>query len=114
MLRRLRASTPEREVRSLKSGDVFFKGAGNRWMRERCFADSILSCKGEGGTIHFQDVFSTCTTCLGRPWSTCTPCKNLDVGRWIFMVMRYTRHHPESVRAGVEVLDRVPAGVSSN
>ena len=30
------------------------------------------------------------------------------------MVMRYTRHHPESVRAGVEVLDRVPAGVSSN
>ncbi len=40
--------------------------------------------------------------------------QNLDVGRWIFMVMRDARHHPESVRAGVEVLDRVPAGVSSN
>lgn len=30
------------------------------------------------------------------------------------MVMRDSRHHPEGVRAGVEILDRVPAGVSSN
>jgi integrase len=35
------------------------------------------------------------------------------LGRWktIAMVMRDAHHHPESLRAGVEVLDRVPAGV---
>lgn len=27
---------------------------------------------------------------------------------------RYAHHHSESLRAGVEILDRVPAGVSTN
>jgi len=27
--------------------------------------------------------------------------------------MRYAHHHPESLRAGIEILDRVPAGVST-
>jgi len=37
------------------------------------------------------------------------------LGRWktISMVMRYAHHHPESLRAGVEILDRLPAGVST-
>ena len=37
------------------------------------------------------------------------------LGRWktISMVMRYAHHHPESLRAGIEILDRVPAGVST-
>ncbi|GAB1723881.1 MAG: tyrosine-type recombinase/integrase [Nitrospira sp. CR1.1] len=37
------------------------------------------------------------------------------LGRWktISMVMRYAHHHPESLRAGVEILDRVPLGVST-
>ena len=30
------------------------------------------------------------------------------------MVMRYAHHHPESLRAGVEILDRVPTEVSTN
>jgi len=29
------------------------------------------------------------------------------------MVMRYAHHHSESLRAGMEILDRVPAGVST-
>lgn len=35
------------------------------------------------------------------------------LGRWktISMVMRYAHHHPESLRAGIEILD-LPAGVS--
>lgn len=38
------------------------------------------------------------------------------LGRWrtISMVMRYAHHHPASLRAGVEILDRVPTGVSTN
>lgn len=41
--------------------------------------------------------------------------RNLIVGwKTISMVMRYAHHHPESLRAGVEILDRVPAGVSTN
>jgi len=29
------------------------------------------------------------------------------------MVMRYAHHHPESLRAGIEILDRAPTGVST-
>ena len=29
------------------------------------------------------------------------------------MVMRYAHHYPESLRAGIEILDRIPAGVST-
>ena len=37
------------------------------------------------------------------------------LGRWktIQMVMRYAHHYPESLRAGIEILDRVPVGVST-
>jgi hypothetical protein len=37
------------------------------------------------------------------------------LGRWktISMVTRYAYHHPESLRAGVEILDRVPAGATT-
>lgn len=32
------------------------------------------------------------------------------LGRWktISMVMRYAHHHPESLHAGIEILDRAP------
>ena len=29
-------------------------------------------------------------------------------------MMRYAHHHPESLRAGAEILDRVPTEVSTN
>jgi hypothetical protein len=29
------------------------------------------------------------------------------------MVMRYAHHYPESLRAGIEILDGVPVGVST-
>lgn len=29
------------------------------------------------------------------------------------MVMRYAHHHSESLRAGIEILDRVPDGIST-
>lgn len=37
------------------------------------------------------------------------------LGRWktISMVMRYAHHHSESLRAGIEILDRVPDGIST-
>ena len=37
------------------------------------------------------------------------------LGRWktMQMVMRYAHHYPESLRAGIEILDRIPAGVST-
>jgi hypothetical protein len=38
------------------------------------------------------------------------------LGRWksISMVTRYAHHYPESLRAGVEVLDRVGKKISTN
>jgi len=38
------------------------------------------------------------------------------LGRWksISMVTRYAHHYPESLRAGVQVLDRVGKGIRTN
>jgi len=38
------------------------------------------------------------------------------LGRWkkISMIMRYAHHYPESLRSGVEVLDKVNGKVSTN
>jgi hypothetical protein len=38
------------------------------------------------------------------------------LGRWksISMVMRYAHHYPESLRSGVEVLDRMRATAAKN
>jgi integrase len=38
------------------------------------------------------------------------------LGRWknISMVMRYAHHYPESLRSGIEVLDRISKKVSTN
>jgi hypothetical protein len=38
------------------------------------------------------------------------------LGRWktISMVMRYAHHYPESLRGGVEVLDRIQPGIIIN
>ncbi|MGA2954152.1 MAG: tyrosine-type recombinase/integrase, partial [Thermodesulfobacteriota bacterium] len=38
------------------------------------------------------------------------------LGRWknISMIMRYAHHYPESLRSGVEVLDRIGRKISTN
>ena len=69
--------------------------------------------KGRGETFPFHDLPHLPTRLVQAGVDIHTEQK---FGRWktISMVMRYAHHHPESLRAGVEILDRVPAGVSTN
>jgi integrase len=103
------------KVRSLKSDYVFFNGAGNRMdARDLLRVFYPVMRKAEVKHFRFHDLRHTFATRLVQAGVDIYTVQKL--GRWktISMVMRYAHHHPESLRAGVEILDRVPIGVSTN
>lgn len=103
------------KVRSLKSDYVFFNGAGNRMdARDLLRVFYPVMRKAEVKHFRFHDLRHTFATRLVQAGVDIYTVQKL--GRWktISMVMRYAHHHPESLRAGVEILDRVPTGVSTN
>ena len=102
------------KVRSLKTDYVFYNGAGNRMDARdllRVFYPAMK--KADVKRFRFHDLRHTFATRLVQAGVDIYTVQKL--GRWktIAMVMRYAHHHPESLRAGVEILDRVPAGVST-
>ncbi|MGZ9140597.1 MAG: tyrosine-type recombinase/integrase, partial [Nitrospira sp.] len=102
------------KVRSLKTDYVFFNGAGNRMDARdllRIFYPSMR--KADVKRFRFHDLRHTFATRLVQ--AGCDIYTVQKLGRWktISMVMRYAHHHPESLRAGIEILDRVPDGVST-
>ena len=102
-------------VRSLKSDYVFFNGAGNRMdARDLLRVFYPVMRKADVKHFRFHDLRHTFATRLVQAGVDIYTVQKL--GRWktISMVMRYAHHHPESLRAGVEILDRVPAGVSTS
>lgn len=102
------------KVRSLKSDYVFFNGAGNRMdARDLLRVFYPVMRKAEVKNFRFHDLHHTFATRLVQAGVDIYTVQKL--GRWktISMVMRYAHHHPESLRAGIEILDRVPAGVST-
>jgi integrase len=95
--------------RSLKTDYVFFNGAGNRMDARdllRVFYPAMR--KADLKRFRFHDLRHTFATRLVQA--------GCDIytggGRPISMVMRYAHHHPESLRAGIEILDRVPDGLA--
>ncbi len=102
------------KVRSLKSDYVFYNGACNRLdARDLLRVFYPVMRKAEVKNFRFHDLRHTFATRLVQAGVDIYTVQKL--GRWktISMVMRYAHHHPESLRAGVEVLDRAPAGVST-
>ncbi len=103
------------KVRSLKSDYVFFNGADNRMdARDLLRVFYPVMRKAEVKNFRFHDLRHTFATRLVQAGVDIYTVQKL--GRWktISMVMRYAHHHPESLRAGVEILDRVPTVVITN
>ncbi|MEP7150160.1 MAG: site-specific integrase [Nitrospira sp.] len=102
-------------VRSLKSDYVFFNGAGNRMdARDLLRVLYPVMRKAEVKHFRFHDLHHTFATRLVQAGVDIYRVQKLGPWKTISIVMRYAHHHPESLRAGVEVLERVPTGVSTN
>ena len=102
------------KVRSLTTDYVFYNGAGNRRdARDLLRVFYPVMRKADVKRFRFHDLRHTFATRLVQ--AGCDIYTVQKLGRWktISMVMRYAHHHPESLRAGIEILDRVPAGVST-
>lgn len=102
-------------VRHIKSCHVFYNINGNRIEARnllRAFYSATKKAKLEG--LRFHDLRHTFATRLVQAGVDLYAVQKL--GRWktLSMVNRYAHHYPESLRAGVEVLDRVAEKISTN
>ena len=104
------------KVRSINDDLVFFNGNGNRVDARdllRAFYSATKKAKIENLRWHDATRHTFATRLVQNGVDIYTVQK---LGRWknISMVMRYAHHHPESLRAGIEVLDKARKKVRTN
>jgi integrase len=104
------------KVRSINTDLVFFNGNGNRIDARdllRAFYSATKKAKIENLRWHDATRHTFATRLVQNGVDIYTVQK---LGRWknISMVMRYAHHYPESLRAGIEVLDKAREKVSTN
>jgi len=96
------------KVRHIRSSNVFYNGNGNRINARdllRAFYSAIK--KAKIAKLRFHDLRHTWTTRLIQAGADLHTVQKLGGWKTISMVMRYAHHHPESLRPGIEILDRV-------
>ncbi len=96
------------KIRHIKTDLVFYSGNGTR-INDGNLRRAFYSAVRKAGIerLGFHDLRHTCFTRMVQagvdPYTVQRP------GRWkgISMVMRYAHHSPESLRGGVEAIDKV-------
>ncbi len=94
---------------------VFCTGKGTRIGARNLLRGFYSALKKSGiAPLRFHDLRHTVATRLVQAGVDLYTVQKL--GRWknISMVMRYAHHYPESLRSGVEVLDRIGKKISTN
>ncbi len=103
------------KVRHIKTDLVFYNGSGNR-IEARNLLRAFYSAVNKAGLdgLRFHDLRHTFATRLVQASVDLYTVQKL--GRWktISMVMRYAHHHSESLRPGVEALDKATESFSTN
>jgi integrase len=103
------------KVRAQETDHVFFSANKTRIMPRnllRAFYSAVEKAKIR--KLRFHDLRHTFATRLVQAGVDLYTVQKL--GRWrnISMVMRYAHHHPESLRSGVEVLDKLGKKIITN
>lgn len=103
------------KVRQIKTNYVFYNGNGNMINARnllRAFYDATEKTGIE--SLRFHDLRHTFATRLVQVGVDLYTVQKL--GRWktISMVMRYAHHYSESLRPGIQALDKVPEKFSTN
>jgi len=104
-----------RRLRRINSDLVFFNGNGNRIDARdllRAFYSATEKADIENLRWHDATRHTFATRLVQNGVDIYTVQK---LGRWknISMVMRYAHHYPESLRAGIEVLDKARKKIST-
>ena len=102
-------------VRQIPDGFVFFNRDGGQINARNLLRSFYAACdKAKVFTFRFHDLRHTFATRLVQAGVDLYAVQKL--GRWksISMVERYAHHCPESLRTGVEVLDKIITNLSQS